>query len=335
MPKISVIIPVYKVEQTLNRCVDSVLAQRFADYEIILVNDGSPDRSGEICNAYAREHDKIKVIHKENGGLSDARNAGLAEARGEYVMFLDSDDYLSDDCFEILCAGNADLIIGTIVTVHKDGKLIHQPQREDRLIRRGEFHDLVPALFDERRLNYVHAKLYGMSLIKEHDIRFEDDMLTSAEDTVFNFTFLSYCESIMVFGRPVHFYVYYDSGLARRFYPDRYERYKRLIRHIEGVCGQLDINSGEMKAVIDKRRVQAAVWTMEGILAQVNLPLEERARYLDEIASDGELKAIIGSVDVGGTDDLLYLLKHGGKRLIYNKYLKSYKAKILRGLKRK
>ena len=93
MPKVSVIIPVYNVEQYLNRCIDSVLNQTYKDFEIILVDDGSTDKSGEICDVYAEKDSRITVIHKENGGLSDARNFGIDAARGDFLTFLDSDDY--------------------------------------------------------------------------------------------------------------------------------------------------------------------------------------------------------------------------------------------------
>ncbi|MCH5191181.1 MAG: glycosyltransferase family 2 protein [Oscillospiraceae bacterium] len=89
----SIIIPIYKVEEYLNQCVDSVLAQDFKDYELILVDDGSPDRCPQICDEYAEKDSRIVVIHKENGGLSDARNAGILKAQGEYIVFIDSDDY--------------------------------------------------------------------------------------------------------------------------------------------------------------------------------------------------------------------------------------------------
>lgn len=94
--KLSVIIPIYKVEKYLNMCVDSVLSQDFQSIEVILVDDGSPDLSPQICDNYLEVDSRIKVIHKKNGGLSDARNAGLKEAKGEYVIFLDSDDYWID-----------------------------------------------------------------------------------------------------------------------------------------------------------------------------------------------------------------------------------------------
>lgn len=99
MPTLSIIVPVYKVEPYLHRCVDSILAQTFTDFELILVDDGSPDNCGAICDEYAAKDSRILVIHKENGGLSDARNAGLDIAKGEYIGFVDSDDYISPQMY--------------------------------------------------------------------------------------------------------------------------------------------------------------------------------------------------------------------------------------------
>lgn len=116
MPLISVIIPVYKVEAYLRDCVDSVLAQGFSDYEIILVDDGSPDNCGSICDDYARQDARIRVVHQQNGGLSAARNTGLAASTGSFVTFLDSDDMLHPQALEFLfCAQqqtHASLVLG-------------------------------------------------------------------------------------------------------------------------------------------------------------------------------------------------------------------------------
>ncbi|MCT4287903.1 hypothetical protein CMU71_15445 [Elizabethkingia anophelis] len=110
-PLISVIVPVYRVEEFIHECVDSIIAQSFSNLEIILVNDGSPDRSGEICDEYAQKDKRIKVIHKANGGLSDARNMGLSVATGEFISFVDSDDIINPDFIQILYTniGDADL----------------------------------------------------------------------------------------------------------------------------------------------------------------------------------------------------------------------------------
>ena len=102
MPEISIIVPVYKVEKYLDTCVRSILAQTFTDFELILVDDGSPDQCGALCDAYAVEDSRIVVIHKENGGLSSARNAGIEAARGTYIGFVDSDDYIAPDMYSFL-----------------------------------------------------------------------------------------------------------------------------------------------------------------------------------------------------------------------------------------
>ena len=100
--KLSVVVPVYKVEKYLARCIESILEQSFADFELILVDDGSPDRCPAICDEYAQKDDRIKVIHQTNRGLSSARNAGIECASGEYIAFIDSDDFISKNMFSIL-----------------------------------------------------------------------------------------------------------------------------------------------------------------------------------------------------------------------------------------
>ena len=121
MPKISVIVPAYNAEKYLRRCIDSILVQTFTDFELLLVNDGSIDRTDTICNEYAVKESRIRVFHKKNGGVSSARNLGLDNAKGKYVMFVDSDDYMLSDMSELMIstlnAKNADLVIcGTTET---------------------------------------------------------------------------------------------------------------------------------------------------------------------------------------------------------------------------
>ena len=113
--KLSIVVPVYNVEQYLHQCIDSILHQTFQDFELILVDDGSPDDCPKICDEYAKNDSRIKVIHKTNGGLSSARNAGLQIARGEYISFIDSDDFLDPitytHVFSIFNKENVDVVI--------------------------------------------------------------------------------------------------------------------------------------------------------------------------------------------------------------------------------
>jgi len=99
-PQISIIVPVYKVEDYLQRCIDSILEQTFTNWELILIDDGSPDKSGKICDEYAQRDNRVRVFHKENGGVSAARNEGLIQAKGEWITFIDSDDYVDKTFLE-------------------------------------------------------------------------------------------------------------------------------------------------------------------------------------------------------------------------------------------
>ena len=189
---ISVIIPVYKVEQYLPRCVDSVLVQTYRNLEIFLVDDGSPDRCGEICDAYAEKDRRIRVIHKENGGLSDARNAALDVCTGEFISFVDSDDYVTKDFIETLYHAirmhHTKLAVCGIMRVDESGKIAtdYAPSDTERCVTGREMVGTVwrPAacnklyhrsLFDGIR--YPVGKLYE-DLFIYHDILAKVDCIS-------------------------------------------------------------------------------------------------------------------------------------------------------------
>lgn len=140
MPQISVIVPVYKVEKYIKKCVDSILAQTFTDFELWLVDDGSPDNCGAICDEYAQKDARIKVIHKKNGGLSDARNAALDVMNGKHVFFVDSDDWISEDALETMYSAlertGAKVATGNIVSVYEDGteRILYSPVQEEMVL---------------------------------------------------------------------------------------------------------------------------------------------------------------------------------------------------------
>ena len=123
-PKISIIVPVYNVEQYLRRCIDSILNQSFTDFELLLIDDGSKDKSGAICDEYADKDDRIRVFHKENGGVSSARNVGLDNARGEWLAFIDGDDEITEGYFNIRQEHEGvDVIIKPYCVVNTDGRV--------------------------------------------------------------------------------------------------------------------------------------------------------------------------------------------------------------------
>lgn len=128
MPKLSIVVPVYKVEPYIHKCVDSILSQTFSDFELILVDDGSPDKCGVICDEYARKDNRIIVIHQDNNGVSAARNIGLNSARGKYISFIDPDDWIDsdmyDECLEYMESNNLDVCVFDVCEVNKTRRFI-------------------------------------------------------------------------------------------------------------------------------------------------------------------------------------------------------------------
>lgn len=169
-PIISVIVPIYNVEKYLARCVDSIVNQTYKNLEIILVDDGSPDRCPQMCDDYAEKDSRIKVVHKKNGGLSDARNAGMAVATGEYISFIDSDDYVSDDFFECLLdvmnKENSDIAECSVVKFYEDNRF--DEFSDDLSVKTYDAKDAMSALIAENPFHqHVWNKLYKTELVKD------------------------------------------------------------------------------------------------------------------------------------------------------------------------
>ncbi len=204
--KYSVIIPVYNAEKTLRRCLDSLLAEEYPDAEIILVNDGSKDLSGEICREYAAKFPCIRYLEKENGGVSTARNAGLDAACGEYILFVDSDDYVAQDFFTVVDRVCTQMQGDLIQFSHQvdDGKQIFgAPCSPLRVSGREK---LMPRLSDaicKKMINAPWAKLYKRELIEKQHLRFPIGA-SVAEDRVFNIIYSFYIQSYVVTDRFVY-----------------------------------------------------------------------------------------------------------------------------------
>ena len=192
IPLITVIIPVYKVEEYLPKCIDSIINQTYRNLEIFLVEDGSPDRCGEICDEYARKDSRIRVIHKVNGGLSDARNAALDQMTGEYVTFVDSDDYVSIDYVEVLwnlIDEYQSEIAVTLPQTFKGEECKIKNQCPTMRTSWTKYEALENMFYQELFDNMACAKLYHHSLFKE--IRFPKGLLFEDLATTYKLFLLS------------------------------------------------------------------------------------------------------------------------------------------------
>lgn len=212
-PKISIIVPVYKVEPYIHKCVDSILNQTFKDFEVILVNDGSPDNCGKICDEYAKKDDRVVVIHKENGGQATARNSALDIARGEYIGFVDSDDYIEKDMYEFLynlCIDNNCDIANCSSTIYFKDRvqvngghelMIHDTNEAMRVAIEG-------VLYDE----CLWTKLIKKELFKNLRI----PVGIAYEDTAFTYKLIDRAKRICCKGEAKYNYIKRDNSTMDR-----------------------------------------------------------------------------------------------------------------------
>lgn len=223
MIQFSVIIPVYNAEKTLRRCLESLLDHAYASMEIILINDGSRDSSLELCREFERSFDCIRVIDKENGGVSSARNAGLGEAKGEHVLFVDSDDYVSSTLFEDLARlfTVRDWDLARLSYCVDDGKTLHE-----RIYAKAAFPtraEALPKLIDDicsKALNSPWAKVYKRELLERYQLRFPLGV-SVAEDRAFNIAYSLHVQSYAVSDK-VSYYVNTENeqSLSRKRHAD-------------------------------------------------------------------------------------------------------------------
>lgn len=237
-PLISVIVPVYNVENYMRQCIDSLLNQTLSNIEIILVDDGATDTSPKICDEYARRYSCIKVIHKLNGGLGSARNAGMKEARGKYIGFVDSDDYVSVKMYEILLdlaeTNKADCAYCEFTRFWNDTvDVAKQPEKTIRIYSGKEVLDsyLLDRVgcspSEKEDCSYgasVNLGLFRSDVIQRSKVEFVSEREFIAEDMIFDIDFIPYCKKIVHTNEALYFYRFNPDSLTTRYVPDRFER---------------------------------------------------------------------------------------------------------------
>lgn len=241
-PLVSVIVPVYKAEAYLADCVDSILSQSCGDFELLLINDGSPDGSGAICDGYAQADARVRAVHKENGGVSSARNLGIELAKGPYIVFIDSDDYVSPDYLkDLLEAETENAEAGKNVLILSDYQPFSESGPEKRMFPHKMSLDLIPGgttpeqfrdLVFDFRIFPPYCKLYHANIIRTYGLRF-DTTIRTAEDFDFNRRYLEFVDRIC----------YIPS--ASYHYRVGYKAYRPSNR---GVLGQSEIKSAHIMA---------------------------------------------------------------------------------------
>lgn len=307
--RISVVIPVYNAADYLPRSVGSVLMQEFNDYEVILVNDGSTDDSAAVCEQLASQDMRVRVINKENGGVSSARNAGISSARGEYIMFLDADDAIRDRAFENMYDQNSDLVLAgfekvleTIVTETyrpSSGKVYSGTEQI------CTFFDKVLPRKNTYILNSACFKLFRRSLIEQNGIRFVEG-LSFAEDKLFVMTFLQHVEKVRTVSSIVYSYFLRPGSLSSNLKSEAHaaqvfgllDAYQPVLRALE----QRYMHSDRIMNLYHMDFVGRYVCRILGILATREtqlLTIENINRlygYIDEDSSAGVFGYRVGQI---------------------------------------
>lgn len=245
MPLFSVIVPVYKAEKTLDRCLKSILEQTLSDFEVILVDDGSPDGSGAMCDAYMKRDSRVRAVHKENGGPSSARNEGIDRATGDWIVFCDADDEMERDALEKYDRASretgADVVIADISRIIGDTKtryhlfanyfIFEREQDIDALTKATICYGLNPWPAPvPSRLGYglPGNRTIRRAILEEHGIRF-DPALRLMEDRIFHINVYARCRTIAYIPENVYFYYLTDGSLTNQYTKDLIVQNKAII----------------------------------------------------------------------------------------------------------
>ncbi len=242
-PSVSIIVPVYNAEKTIRRCIESILHQSCGDFELLVVDDGSPDSSGAICDAYAAGDARVRVFHKENGGVSAARNLALEQARGKYIQFLDSDDWITPDATLLLLRAaeehEADLVISDFYRVVGERVSVKGDIEEGSVLTQEEY----AAHMMENPADFYYGvlwnKLYRRSIVERYRLRMDEE-ISWCEDFLFNLEYIRCARRFYALNVPIYYYVKTKGSLASQISISKtvrmkltmFEYYNRLYKEI-------------------------------------------------------------------------------------------------------
>lgn len=320
MPLVSIVVPVYKVENVLHYCIDSILNQTYKNFELILVDDGSPDNSGKICDEYAKKDNRIKVIHKENGGVSSARNCGIDAAKGKYICFVDSDDYVNKNYLEILIrtksehpefdniwcyfqtVTNYDSTGGNLIV--DDNKNIYSVK--DIMTLHEKWLDAGPV-----------CKLYDRKIILENGLTF-DSNLSLGEDLIFNFQYLDCTNGkILVIPKKLYSYVQVsDCSLSQKYYLNMFEIYKTINSTMHRFIVKWNCSEEQVKKYFNACFYKYEVVLKNTFSEKNKAAKKDKIRYNNSIMKSKEFVQSLNNLDCYINPAYKFAYKSGKYRLV-------------------
>lgn len=236
-PLISVIVPVYNVEEYLPKCIDSIINQTYRNLEIILVDDGSPDNSPKICDEYAKKDKRIKVIHKKNGGVSSARNYGIKESTGEFISFVDADDWVDRKYIEVLYSTsieyNSDYVCCGYNRVYNNKK--EEINSTGDVIEYTNNEYLIKLLNVQNSYGFCHMKLIKKNALKS--VRFDEKLLVG-EDALFNVMLCNNISKAVVVNKPLYNYRFNSNSVVRKYDANYVTKYENSMKKMSKYIGK-------------------------------------------------------------------------------------------------
>lgn len=282
---ISIIIPVYNSEKYLGMMVDSVLKQTFTDFELILVDDGGTDGSVAMIDDFARQDSRVRVIHKSNGGVSSARNAGIEVATGEYVVFWDNDDYVYPDYLDVMMReiGDYDLLITRPVQCYvKDSFTPPKRERNNTCLAEAHFDNLsrVFPVIDSSEIAWVWAQMFKRVLLRDYNIRFEK---INSEDTMFSYSYIKHIRSVKMIDFAGYCYIHRSGSLSdshkyvaeMSWIEKRYDLYKDIWKYFQI---DIDKNDSYRQAVFNRFAIRLSAFLFKGYHRDTRVPRKERLK---------------------------------------------------------
>lgn len=306
MKKISIIVPIYNAEEHLDKCVESILEQTETNLEIILVDDGSKDNSFEICKKYEKTDQRVKVIHQENAGVSVARNHGIELAEGEYIGFVDSDDWIEPVMYERLLKEaketNADVVMCDATTVYSDGKI--QADTITQLSKNQVLNkpDFTPSLLLEMagsawRCIYKNNR-YNDKLIKSERLYFPLGVKFS-EDRIFNIYAFGYADKIAYIKESYYNRYMNEKSAVHRFHEDYFEAYKKAAEEIEKAINVAWNAEEKYKTAYLQQFISGALMAICNYYYKTStLNRKSRKNAVEKVCQDNKLREAIQKVEI-------------------------------------
>lgn len=331
MVNVSIVVPVYKTEKYLNRCVYSLLNQTLDNIEIILVNDGSPDACPQICDELSNRDERIKVIHKKNGGLSSARNAGMSVAKGEYIGFVDSDDDVESDMYErmfsIAKQYNIDLVMSDYIRIESDEHQYLKTLNIDKgyYDRQKIINDIFPNLIMSENLEYgpllsVWHCLYRRKFLSNNCLVF-DEKVRWSEDNIFSAIAGYNCQSFFYMKGEALYHYYNNPGTITTSYrKDSWDVYSIMNKHLHKYFDNVSEYDFQRQL-----KLHLLFYTCNCTNQEISLPKKQAINGIREILNSPQLKDAFSGFKMPNVNFKLkiqlYLIKYRKSRLLY--YLKS------------